>query len=59
MDEIVPIQFINNKFQISIKKLTEAHRSGGTLFYDAVTMYGTMCLIIENYSDFIDGQNTL
>lgn len=59
MDEIVPIQFINNNFQITITKLTEAFRSGNVIYYNAVTMYGVMCLIIEHYSDVILGQNTV
>ena len=59
MDEIVPLQLINNNFQISIKKLTEINRSNNAIYYNAITVYGTMCLVIENYSDIIFDQSSI
>ena len=50
MDEIIPLQFIKKHFKVTIYKITEMARVDSVFYYQAVTCYGNMVLIIEHYS---------
>jgi hypothetical protein len=59
MDEIVPTQFLGERFHMVVKKVQEMKRSGNIVYYRAVTTYGTMCLVIEHHADLVSGCDTL
>ena len=56
---MIPLQYIKKCLNIEIKKLHETHKSGNIAFYHAITNYGSMTLVIEQYSDMIGGAKTV
>lgn len=56
---MIPLQYIKKHMNISIKKLHETYKVCNIAFYHAITNYGSMTLIIEQYSDTIEGAKTV
>lgn len=46
MDEVLPLEIIENNFKAKIFKLTMMTKRDGVIFYEAVTSFGHMTLIV-------------
>lgn len=66
MNEIMPLHYIKSNFtsSVKIKHIDEYYRhctanSGSVIYYEAMTNYGSLTLVVENYQDTIDGEDTV
>ena len=55
MEEVMPMEFVKDNFKTNIYKLTLLLKRDFVSFYEAMTSYGKMNLIVEEFfSDFHD-----
>ncbi len=49
MEEVMPMEIVKNNFKVSILRLTPLFKREFVSFYEALTSYGNMMLIVEEF----------